>query len=119
MIQAIEDINAIVKELAIVRLKTEGRVDGRVAKGIANRIIQVSGERLLKLEHTISEQGKALEEKDAAIAEKEAVIAEKDAVIDADVSVSLNWRRSWPATRSTTARQPLRQQAATAAFLHR
>ena len=68
MIQAIEDINAIIKELAIVRLKAEGGVDGRVAKGIANRIIQVSGERLLKLEHTISEQGKALEEKDVAIA---------------------------------------------------
>ncbi len=74
MIQAIEDINAIIKELAIVRLKAEGGVDGRVAKGIANRIVQVSGERLLKLERTISEQGKALEEKNAVIAEKDAVI---------------------------------------------
>ena len=84
MIQAIEDINAIIKELAVVRLKAEGGVDGRVAKGIANRIVQVSGERLLKLEHTISEQGRALEEKEAAIAERDAVIAEKDAVIDSD-----------------------------------
>ena len=67
MIQAIEDINAIIKELAVVRLKAEGGVDGRVAKGIANRIVQVSGERLLKLEHMVSEQGRALEEKDAVI----------------------------------------------------
>ena len=74
MIQAIEDINTIIKELATVRLKVEGGVDGRVARGIANRIIQTSGERLLKLEHTISEQGKALKEKDAVIAEKDAAI---------------------------------------------
>ena len=84
MIQAIEDINAIIKELAVVRLKAEGGVDGRIAKGIANRIVQASGERLLKLEHTISEQGRALEEKEATIAERDAVIAEKDAVIDSD-----------------------------------
>ena len=74
MIQAIEDINAIIKEMATVRLKAEGGVDGRVARGIANRIVQVSGERLLRLERTISEQGRALEEKDAVIAEKDAVI---------------------------------------------
>lgn len=74
MIQAIENINAIIKELAILRLKTEGSVDGRVARGIANRIIQASGERLLKLEHTVSEQSRVLEEKDAVIAEKDAVI---------------------------------------------
>lgn len=74
MIQAIEDINAIIKELAIIRLKAEGGVDGRVARGIANRIVQVSGERLLKLEHRVSEQEKALTEKDAVIAERDAVI---------------------------------------------
>jgi transposase len=84
MIQAIEDINAIIKELAVIRLKAEGGVDGRVAKSIANRIAQASGERLLKLELAITERDRALAEKDAVIAGKDAVIAEKDAVIDSD-----------------------------------
>ena len=67
----------------MVRLKAEGRVDGRVAKGIANHIVQVSGERLLKLEHMVSEQGRALVEKDDVIAEKDAVIAsEKKRIAD-------------------------------------
>ena len=65
MIRAIEDINTIIKELAVIRLKSEGGVDGRVAKGIANRIVQASGERMLKLEQAITEKEKALEERDA------------------------------------------------------
>ena len=83
MIQAIEDINTIIKELAVIRLKAEGGVDGRVARGIANRIVQASGERTLKLEQAIMEQEKALSEKDDLIAEKDKSLAEKDSVIDA------------------------------------
>ena len=41
MLQAIQNINDIIKELAVIRLKTEGGIDGRVSKGIAEKIIKV------------------------------------------------------------------------------
>lgn len=78
MLQAIQNINDIIKELAVMRLKTEGGIDGRVAKGIAEKIIKVSGERLLTLERSVSDRDKALYEKDEIIAKKDSVIAEKD-----------------------------------------
>lgn len=78
MLQAIQNINDIIKELAVMRLKTEGGIDGRVAKDIAAKIIKVSGERLLTLERSVSDRDKALCEKDEIIAKKDSVIAEKD-----------------------------------------
>ena len=49
MIRAIEDINAIIKELAVIRLKSEGCVDGQVTEGIADSIVQANGKRMLML----------------------------------------------------------------------
>ncbi len=104
-IQTREDINVIIKERAIMHLKSEGRVDGRVTKNIANRIVQVSGGRLLKLERTIPDQGSALEEKDAVIAEKDAVIdSGKKRIAELEEELSRYKEYYGKATRQVTSR---------------
>ena len=43
MIEAIQDIDGIIKAVDMARLMNGGHIDGRVARGIANKIIKQAG----------------------------------------------------------------------------
>ena len=82
MIAALQDIDSIIKAIAIERLRSDGGIDGRIARGIASRILKASGERYLRMEQSLAERDKTIAERDKTIAEKEATIASQRASMD-------------------------------------
>jgi len=78
MIAALQDIDNIIKAVATERLRSEGGIDGRTARGIASQILKSSGERYLRMEQTLAEREKAIAEKDATIASQQATMDAKD-----------------------------------------
>ena len=83
MIAALQDIDSIIKAIAVERLRSDGGIDGRTARGIASRILKASGERYLRMEQSLAERDKTIAEKEATIASQRASMDEKD-------------RRWWP-----------------------
>ena len=82
MIAALQDIDSIIKAIAVERLRSDGGIDGRTARGIASRILKASGERYLRMEQSLAERDKTIAERDKTIAEKEATIASQRASMD-------------------------------------
>ena len=78
MIAALLDIDNIIKAIAVARLRSEGGIDGRVARGIASQILKASGERYLRMERSLAEKDKALAEREATIASQRSSMDEKD-----------------------------------------
>ena len=78
MIAALQDIDSIIKAVAVARLRSGGGVDGRTARGIASQILKSSGERYLRMEQALAERDKAIAEKDATIADQQARMDAKD-----------------------------------------
>lgn len=78
MITALKDIDCIIKAIAVERLRSEGGIDGRVARGIASQILKASGERYLRMEQSLAERDKTIAEKEATIASQQASMDEKD-----------------------------------------
>ena len=83
MIEAIHDIDSIIKEIGTVKLMNNGRIDGRVARGIADRIIKQSGEKFMLLQKQVEEKDKLLAEKDDKLSKQAEELADKDKKIEA------------------------------------
>ena len=85
--------------MAIERLRSEGGIDGRTARGIASQILKASGERYLRMEQALAERDKTIAERDKAIAEKDATIASQQVTMDAKDSPHCKKERKEPILR--------------------
>ena len=71
MIEAIQDIDGIIKAIGMARLMNDGHIDGRVARGIANDIIKQAGLRFIETKEQLSRKEKELAEKDEQLFRKD------------------------------------------------
>ncbi|MBQ3769929.1 MAG: IS66 family transposase [Prevotella sp.] len=78
MIAALQDIDSIIKAVAVERLRREGGIDGRTARSIASQILKASGERYLRMEQTLADREETIAEKDGTIASLLATMDAKD-----------------------------------------
>ena len=78
MIAAIQDIDSIIKAVAIERLRSEGGIDGRTARSIASQILKASGERYLRMEQALAERERTISANEATIASQQALKDAKD-----------------------------------------
>lgn len=83
MIEAIQDIDGIIKAICMARLMNDGHIDGRVARGIANEIIKQAGQRFVETKEQLSRKEKELVEKDEQLSKIDKALQEKDARIKA------------------------------------
>jgi len=78
MLEAIIDIDTIIKAIALARLKNDGQMDGRIARGIANAIVRQAGARFLEMKQKLTEKEAQLSEKDEQISIQDKTIQKKD-----------------------------------------
>ncbi len=78
MIEAIQDIDAIIKAIAMARLMNDGHIDGRVARRIANEIIKQAGLRFIEMKEQLSRNKEVLAEKDEQLLKNIKVLQVKD-----------------------------------------
>jgi len=83
MIEAIQDIDGIIKAIAMARLMNDGHIDGRVARGIANDIIKQAGLRFIEIQQRLSKKEEELAEKDKQLSKSDKALQEKDERIKA------------------------------------
>jgi len=81
MLDALKDIDSIIKAIAKARLMSNGLVDGRVARGIANEVARLAGERFLEVKRQLARKEEELVAMDKTISEKDRAISEKDRII--------------------------------------
>lgn len=81
MIDALKDIDDIVREISRKRLEVGGVVDGRIVKGIVTSVLKTD-KRRDALRSQLSEKESLIAEKDRMLADKDASIMQKDNVIN-------------------------------------
>ena len=81
MIDALKDIDDIVREISRKRLEVGGVVDGRIVKGIVTSVLKTD-KRRDALRSQLSEKENLIAEKDQMLADKDASIMQKDSVIN-------------------------------------
>ena len=83
MTEAIHNIDSIIKEIGTAKLMKNGRIDGRVARGIASRIVKQSGEKFMLLQRQVEDKDRQLAEEKEKSAKQAEALADKDKKIEA------------------------------------